>query len=1729
MRTHLIKVLNSLSTALALSLCASASTLAATHTIGGTIKGLTSSNSVTLLDDGTDALKVTANGAFTFKTPLAAGASYNVTIGTQPTDELCTVSHGSGLANANISSVLVSCVRTFSIGGTLSGLKSGDSVTLLDNRKDALPLTANGKFTFSTSLTTGAAYSVTVITEPLGEKCTISHANGVVAANVTNIAVSCVAAPMFTIGGSVSGLRAGDSVTLLDNGADPLKVSSNSTFKFKTPLDSGTLYKVTVGTQPSTGDCKVSAATGIVRSSNITTVKVTCVPTFSIGGTLTGLKSGDSLTLLDNRTDALTLTANGKFTFATRLPSGSAYRLGISITPLGEKCTVTHGVGVVAVANVTNISVSCVTAPTHTVGGIISGLKTGDQITLLDNGADALTLTASGPFTFKTPLESGTVYKVTIGTQPPGEDCTVAAATGVIANANITSVKVTCTTAGTHTIGGTVSGLKTGNSVTLLDNGADALKVTADGRFTFKTPLAPGASYAVTVGTQPAGQICTITNGSGKVPRANVTNVTAICTAAPTFTIGGTLSGLTPGALLSLFNNGADQLNLATNGAFAFRLGLLPGAAYNVTIAAQPTGETCTVSNGSGTVGTSNVTTVSVSCKANPTFIIGGTVSGLNTGASVTLLDNATDSLTVSTNGAFTFKTALATGAAYNVTVNTQPVGETCTVTGATGTVASSNVTTVSVSCKANPTFTIGGTVSGLSTGASVTLLDSATDSLTVSTNGAFTFKTALATGAAYNVTVNTQPVGETCTVTGATGTVASSNVTTVSVSCKANPTFTIGGTVSGLSTGASVTLLDSATDSLTVSTNGAFTFKTALATGAAYNVTVNTQPVGETCTVTGATGTVASSNVTTVSVSCKANPTFTIGGTVSGLNTGASVTLLDNATDSLTVSTNGTFTFKTALATGAGYDVTIASQPSNETCTITNASGTVASANVSNVSVSCVTNTFTIGGTVNGLNSGASVTLLDNATDSLTIITNGTLTFKTPLATGATYNVTIATQPTNETCTITNASGTVVSANITNVSVSCATNTFTIGGTVSGLNTGASVTLLDNATDSLTIITNGTFTFKTPLATGATYNVTIATQPTNETCTITNASGTVVSANITNVSVSCATNTFTIGGTVSGLNTGASVTLLDNATDSLTVGTNGAFTFKIAHATGAAYSVTVSTQPTGQTCTITNGTGTVASANITNVNVSCSSGTGGSGTFWTPYTASPVPGTSGGSTGLFIMPSDNLESSPAPQFVTTAQPHFLGSAFQFTFGNGTVTSTPAVFIYAAAGTDGNTHVYGLKVGDTSTVPTPTQLSSLSLSPSQQICGFSQAQTSLADPTTVFTILDVSPGQCGTGGDIFEVVRYQDSPTTAPTPVSINTTLIYTLYQDGNLAGLILYDTNAQSLNLYADGTFTSLKQLATGSASLGLRLATLTDGTTFGGTVAYFNVTTSSGPALYRIDSSSLTLSQVHQGVLGLVAVPDKNNLYFTDVTSLSTTVFYQVPLAGGTPTAIYSAPYTSGLSSYLLLGTDDSVLAFQFLTTIGSPIGTTTNFFYSIPIGTTSTTATTLGGPYVGNVTAVVASPKLADFAGTVIFVDIINKLAGTPQQTAYSSVALPLSGTTNTTPLANSSYPPMGPTRIVQVTGITDVDGGQGGGTLSNIDLNTLQGTILTTTGGQPYVIPAGYVPGPVSLGSNFVGGQLVPFPGTTGPSIGLAGDLSNNFILPINLPNTNVSIF
>src|SRR5262249_5617453 len=152
----------------------------------------------------------------------------------------------------------------------------------------------------------------------------------------------------------------------------------------------------------------------------------------------------------------------------------------------------------------TNVAVTCATTPTYSVGGSVSGLS--GTVVLQDNGADNLTLTANGPFTFATQLASGAAYSVTVKTKPPGLTCTVPSGGGTVGAGNVTNVAVTCTSTPTYSVGGSVSGLT--GTVVLQDNGADDLTVTANGPFTFATQLASGAAYSVTVKTNPPGLSC---------------------------------------------------------------------------------------------------------------------------------------------------------------------------------------------------------------------------------------------------------------------------------------------------------------------------------------------------------------------------------------------------------------------------------------------------------------------------------------------------------------------------------------------------------------------------------------------------------------------------------------------------------------------------------------------------------------------------------------------------------------------------------------------------------------------------------------------------------------------------------------------------------------------------------------------------------------------------------------------------------------------------------------------------------------------------------------------------------------------------------------------------------------------------------------------------------------------------------------------------------------------
>ena len=164
---------------------------------------------------------------------------------------------------------------------------------------------------------------------------------------------------------------------------------------------------------------------------------------------------------------------------------------------------------------------------------------------------------------------------------------------------------------------------------------------------------------------------------------------------------------------------------------------------------------------------------------------------------------------------------------------------------------------------------------------------------------------------------------------------------------------YSVGGTLSGLASGASVVLQDSGGNDTTVSANGSFTFSTQVANNAAYAVTVVKQPTGQTCTVTSGSGSVSGANITGVGVTCTIN-TYTISGMVSGLNTGAQVTVQNNGGDPTAVKANGAFSFATPVSYNGSYAVTVAIQPPAQTCTVTAGTGSNVASNVSGVSVAC-------------------------------------------------------------------------------------------------------------------------------------------------------------------------------------------------------------------------------------------------------------------------------------------------------------------------------------------------------------------------------------------------------------------------------------------------------------------------------------------------------------------------------------------------------------------------------------------------------------------------------------------------------------------------------------------------------------------------------------------------------------------------------------------------------
>lgn len=343
---------------------------------------------------------------------------------------------------------------------------------------------------------------------------------------------------------------------------------------------------------------------------------------------------------------------------------------------------------------------------------------------------------------------------------------------------------------GGFAVKGTAAGLAGSGLVLHLASGAQAedLAVPAAGAFAFAARLADGASYQVTVKTQPSGptQACAVTGGSGTVAGADA-SVTVTC-ATSSFTVGGAVTGLAAGSAVTLRNNGGDDLVVAGDGAFTFATPVPSGGAYAVTVAQQPASpaQTCVVGNGGGTVGGGPVTGVTVSCEPNDKPV-SGRVDGL-LGAGLVLQVNGAFDTPVSAAGDFQVLTGLRSGVGYTVSVRTQPTQpwQACAVTaGATGVMGATGAAGVVVTCTTE-TFTVGGTASGLvATGLSLALTVAGAKGPAQAVGpGPFTLGQPVPSGAAWLVTIEAQPDRQACTVADGGGVMAGADVTGVTITC---------------------------------------------------------------------------------------------------------------------------------------------------------------------------------------------------------------------------------------------------------------------------------------------------------------------------------------------------------------------------------------------------------------------------------------------------------------------------------------------------------------------------------------------------------------------------------------------------------------------------------------------------------------------------------------------------------------------------------------------------------------------------------------------------------------------------------------------------------------------------------------------------------------------------------------------------------------------------------
>ncbi len=563
----------------------------ASYNVGGIVSELADGETVVLLNNGRDDLEITANGAFTFSTPISDLTTYNVTVVTQPSNQYCRVKNGSGTINGeDITDITIRC-SIFSVaiaaGNNHAVLLKNDGTVWTWGDNNLMPFQVSG-LTDVIAIAAGDGHTVTLKSDGTvwtwGDNQHGQLGNGTRTRSYTPVQVCDTGetAPCTNFLTDIIGITAGGNSIASENG-HTIALKSDGTvwawgFNEYGQLGDGTTIRSTTPVQV-IGLTDVNAIAGgywyTIALKDDGTVWAWGENRLGQLGATTPETCNSSYSTLDfscsttpvqvsGLTDITAIAAGHWHTIALK-DDGTVWAWGSNrLGQLGATTSETCYSGYFG------SGFSCSTTPVQVFGLTdVDAIAAGSAHTLalksdgtvwawgsnrLGQLGDGTTINSATPVQVSELTDviaiaaRGYLLRSFFGSLLPqgysialkgdgtvwawGNNSYGQLGDGTMTNST-TPVQVLGETAPytvyNYSLGGTVSGLADGETVVLQNNGVDDLAITLNGAFTFSTPVSDLAAYNVAVLTHPDNQFCRVNNGSGTINGTNILDVSVTC------------------------------------------------------------------------------------------------------------------------------------------------------------------------------------------------------------------------------------------------------------------------------------------------------------------------------------------------------------------------------------------------------------------------------------------------------------------------------------------------------------------------------------------------------------------------------------------------------------------------------------------------------------------------------------------------------------------------------------------------------------------------------------------------------------------------------------------------------------------------------------------------------------------------------------------------------------------------------------------------------------------------------------------------------------------------------------------------------------------------------------------------------------------------------------------------------------------------------------------------